>query len=109
MHEIQLPSHWEILNTMDAQLNAKMTAWREHINRSPLLERKYKELIMVSMACVLRFTVGIEIHGQYALDFGATKGELLAAVEQSFFMGGIPALREGLLVFYTRFADEDEG
>jgi alkylhydroperoxidase/carboxymuconolactone decarboxylase family protein YurZ len=99
-------THWEILDTQDADLNEKIQAWRNHINNTKLLERKYKELIMVSNACILRFAEGIISHAQFALDFGATKEELLAAIEQSFFMGGVPAFRQGMLAFYEMFKAE---
>ena len=101
-----LPSHWEILKTQDAELNEKIQVWRSHINGSDALERKYKELMMVAMSCVIRFTDGIRIHGQFALDFGATEKELLAAIEQSFFVGGIPAFREGMYVYYELFGEK---
>ncbi|GHS99121.1 hypothetical protein AGMMS50276_22170 [Synergistales bacterium] len=99
-------THWDILSTQDAELNNKIQAWRNHINDSKLLDRKYKELIMVSNACILRFAEGVRSHAKFATDHGATKEEILAAIEQSFFMGGIPAFREGMLVFYELFGAE---
>ena len=101
-----LPTHWEILMTQDYELNEKIQAWRSHINNSDDLERKYKELLMVAMSCVIRFTDGIEIHSKAALDYGATKKELLSAREQSFFVGGIPGFREGIYVYYQLFNEE---
>lgn len=94
-------THWEILTTQDAQLNQKIQAWRSHVNDGPTIDRKYKELMMVSMSCVRLMSDGVLCHGQYALDFGATPAELFAAVEQSLFIGGIPAFKTGAEVFAT--------
>lgn len=105
-NENKMPSHWDILIGQDPELNDKVQAWRSHINNTPALERKYKELLMVSMACILRFDFGIECHAQFARDFGASKEEIFAAIEQSFCMGGIPAFRAGANAFYKLFKDE---
>lgn len=93
-------THWDILITQDAELNDKIQAWRSHVNNGPNLDRKYKELLMVSMSCVRMFQDGIRIHGQFALDFGATPKELFAAIEQSMFIGGIPAFMYGAQIFF---------
>lgn len=63
------------------------------------MDRKYKELMMVSMSCVRLMYDGVLCHGQFALDFGATPEELFAAVEQSLFVGGIPAFKTGAEAF----------
>lgn len=93
-------THWEILATQDAELNEKIQTWRAHINNHPNLERKYKELLMVSMSCVRLFRDGVTCHGQFALDFGATPEEVFAAIEQSLFVGGIPAFKTGCEGFF---------
>lgn len=98
-----VPSHWDILIGQDPELNDKIQAFRSHINESDKLERKYKELMMVSMSCVIRFSSGIRVHGKLAIEHGATKDQLFAAICQSFFIGGIPAFKEGCLVFYEMF------
>ena len=92
-------THWEILTTQDAELNQKIQAWRSHINDGPTMERKYKELMMVANACVRLMYDGVLCHGQFALDYGATPSELFAAIEQSMFIGGIPAFKTGAEAF----------
>lgn len=92
-------NHWDVLITQDAELNEKIQAWRSHVNNGADLERKYKELLMVAMSCVRMFQDGIRIHGKFALDFGATPTELFAAIEQSMFIGGIPAFMYGAQIF----------
>ena len=93
-------NHWEILKTQDEELNTKIQAWRSHINEADNLPRKYKELLMVSMSCVRLFSDGVKIHGKFALDFGASPDEVFAAVEQSIFIGGIPAFKTGAEAFF---------
>jgi alkylhydroperoxidase/carboxymuconolactone decarboxylase family protein YurZ len=92
-------THWEILATQDAELNEKTQIWRSHINEGNNLERKYKELLMVSMFCIRLYSPGVLTHGKFALDFGATPTELFAAIEQSIFVGGIPAFKVGAEAF----------
>lgn len=101
-----LPPHWQVLATQDPELNDKVQAWKDHIEAHEGLERKYKELLMVSMSCVMRFNSGLRAHAKKALQFGATKAELFAAIEQSFFIGGVPAFREGALVFAEMFPED---
>ena len=99
------PSHWQVLIEQDSLLNDEVQTWRNHINNSNKLERKYKELLMVSMFCILRAKEGIMTHGKFAIEHGATKDELFAAITQSFLPGGIPAFREGALAFKEMFPD----
>jgi len=102
-------THWEILTTQDAELNEKIQAFRSHINDGTNLERKYKELLMVSMSCVRLFRAGVLGHGQFALDFGATPDEVFAAIEQSIFIGGIPAFKTGAEAFFELCPDAVNG
>lgn len=105
MENCNLPPHWQVLASQDPELNEKVQAWKSHIEESDSLERKYKELLMVSMSCVARFNSGLRAHSKKALQYGATKAELFAAIEQSFFIGGVPAFREGALVFAEMFPE----
>ena len=83
MENSNLPPHWQVLASQDPELNEKVQAWKSHIEESDSLERKYKELLMVSMSCVARFNSGLRAHSKKALQYGATKAELFAAIEQS--------------------------
>ena len=105
MENSNLPPHWQVLASQDPELNEKVQAWKSHIEESDSLERKYKELLMVSMSCVARFNSGLRAHSKKALQYGATKAEFFAAIEQSFFIGGVPAFREGALVFAEMFPE----
>lgn len=108
MVDTKLPPHWQVLAAQDPELNEKVQAWKSHIEEHEGLERKYKELLMVSMSCVMRFNSGLRAHSKKALQYGATKAELFAAIEQSFFIGGVPAFREGALVFAEMFPEDLE-
>ncbi len=106
MANATLPPHWQVLASQDPELNDKVQAWKDHIEAGQGLERKYKELLMVAMACVAHFDSGLRAHAKKALAFGATKAELFATIEQTFFIGGVPAFREGALVFKEMFPDD---
>ncbi len=93
-------NHWEVLKTQDKELNDKIQAFRAHINDKTDLERKYKELLMVSMSCVRLFRDGVMGHGRDALNYGATPTELFAAIEEAIFIGGIPAFKTGAECFF---------
>ena len=60
------------------------------------IPRKYKELMMLAMACVIRYPEGIRTHAGYARANGASVEELYAAVAQTMTIGGIPAYRVGI-------------
>lgn len=90
-------THWDIMEMYNPELSEKAAAWRSRLTNDTVIPRKYKELMMVAMACATRFIPGIKIHAQYALNNGATKEELFATVAQSMTIGGIPAFREGCM------------
>lgn len=93
----QLPIHWQVMQDMSPELSAKAASWRSHLTEDQTIPRKYKELMMVAMACTLRFTAGIRTHAEYAMANGATKEELFATIAQTMTIGGIPAYREGIV------------
>lgn len=91
-------NHWTILGELDPELNNRITEWRTYlVNDDEALPRKYRELINVSMACILKVEPVILSHAKLAFQYGATKREILAAVEQALTMGGFPSFRAGML------------
>lgn len=91
-------NHWTILGELDPELNNRITEWRTYlVNDEDALPRKYRELINVAMASVLRAEPVILAHAKLAYEYGATKKEILAAAEQSLTMGGFPAFRSAML------------
>lgn len=102
-------NHWTILGELDPELNDKITPWRTHlVNDNGKLERKYRELINVAMACVLKQEPVILAHAKLAYQNGAEKKEILAAVEQALTMGGFPAFRCGMLALDAFFHEEEQ-
>lgn len=90
-------NYWDIMESYNPELNESIAAWRTRLTNDTTIPRKYKELMMVGMACVVRYIPGIKLHAQYALENGASKDELFAAVAQAMTVGGIPAFREGAI------------
>ena len=91
-------NHWKILGELDPALNDRITEWRTClVNDDEALPRKYRELINVAMASVLRAEPVILAHAKLAYEYGATKREILAAAEQALTMGGFPAFRSAML------------
>ena len=99
-------NHWTILEELDPELNGKISIYRRHLlEDDTTLPRKCRELINVAMACLLREEAIILAHAELAYANGATKREILGAVEQAFTMGGNPAFRAGMLTldhFFTK-------
>ena len=87
---------WQRMDAIDQRLTAKATDLRDHVFADGALPRKTKELVYLGMCCVLRFEDGIRIHGQRALDFGASRSEVYEAVSLSIVAAGIPAYREAI-------------
>lgn len=61
------------------------------------LPRKFKELIVVAANAATLFEEGVKFHIRSALKFGATKDEVIEALEAAALPGGIHALTTGLL------------
>ncbi len=99
-------NHWTILGALDPVLNEKIKDWRTYlVNDEESLPRKYRELINVAMATVLRAEPVILAHAKLAYQYGATKKEILATVEQALTMGGFPAFRSAMLTLDEFFQE----
>lgn len=101
-------NHWTILGELDPELNNRITEWRTYlVNDNKSLERKYRELVNVAMACVLKQEPVILAHAKLAYQNGASKREILATVEQTLTMGGFPAFRCAMLTLDEFFYEEN--
>lgn len=97
-------NHWTILGEMDPELNDRITQWRTYlVSQDDMLPRKYRELINVAMAGIHREPEVILAHAKLAVQFGASKTELLATVEQVLTMGGFPSFRCAMLALDAYF------
>lgn len=68
----------------------------EYVVQKGEIPRKYRELIIIAICCVLRYEPGIEFHSKCALDEGATEREIFEAAALSLLPGGVPAFRAAL-------------
>lgn len=100
-------NHWTILKELDPELNEEIKIWRTHLVNDPKLERKYRELINVAMATVLKQSEVLKAHANLAYQYGATKEEILGAVEQTLTMGGFPSFRCAMLALDDFFQNKD--
>lgn len=97
-------NHWVVLDEMDPELNDRITAWRTHlVAQDQMLPRKYRELINVAMASILREPEVILAHAKLAVQHGAMREELLATIEQVMTMGGFPSFRCAMLALDSYF------
>jgi 4-carboxymuconolactone decarboxylase len=97
--------HWRLMKQENPELYTKVQAWRNELSDNDVIPPKYKQLIMLAMACALRYERGIRTHGRMALEAGATREELYATVAQSMTIGGIPAYRTGCDVLEEIFGN----
>lgn len=102
-------NHWTILGELDPELNNRITEYRTYLINDDMLPRKYRELINVAMASVLKQGPVILAHAQMAYQCGATKKEILGAVEQTLTMGGFPAFRMAMLTLDEFLHENFEG
>uniref|UniRef100_A0A7V4CMF9 Carboxymuconolactone decarboxylase family protein n=1 Tax=Fervidobacterium pennivorans TaxID=93466 RepID=A0A7V4CMF9_FERPE len=81
----------ELAKTDKAYVDAFMNFFKE-AEKPGALSAKEKALIAVAVAVSERCSYCIAIHTKNALDAGATREEILEAVEVSGLMGGGPAI-----------------
>jgi len=62
--------------------------YKHQVFKDGALSIKEKELIAVSISCILRCEKCLEVHSQLAKDHGATKDELREAMEVAMYLGG---------------------
>ncbi|WP_102346816.1 carboxymuconolactone decarboxylase family protein [Bacillus sp. Marseille-P3661] len=89
--------HWEIMEQSDPELYQKLGELRSYLTNNEIIPRKYKELMNLSMFCILRNVSGINTHAGLALNHGATKEEVFMTIAQTITIGGIPAYKEGIM------------
>jgi alkylhydroperoxidase/carboxymuconolactone decarboxylase family protein YurZ len=74
--------------------------WYEQIRAERWLPLKYKELLFLTSALVKLFETGIRTHIKKALEFGATRDEILETIEVAAHTGGggVPVLAVRVLL-----------
>lgn len=87
--------HWELMDEMNPEMRAVYSKFSSLANQDEILPKKYRELLVFGMACVLRSAPAVTTHAQISVErYGATKEELFAVLATAMSMGGVPAYRE---------------
>ena len=102
-----LNSHWAAMKEFDEHLHDACAAWRDALTYNGIIPMREKEMMMIAMACLIRFEAGVRTHVRYALDEGVTRDEIFAAASLSMLLGGIPAFRDGILWIKDELAKLD--
>ena len=71
--EKELAYHWRVMRSERPDLFEPSYEWRQNLNNNPIIPQKYKQLMMVAMACTIRYSLGIQTHARMAIEAGATK------------------------------------
>lgn len=93
---------WDLIAEWDPEFMERYLAFRSVPHRNGPLPQKYKELIMIAInvATTHMYGPGVRRHIQNALKNGATRDEILEAIELTTVLGihacnvGIPILAE---------------
>jgi len=88
-------------------LGAFATMKRVLLDREGALSRKTKALIHVSLSAA-RKAPGLKTHSERAMRLGATREELIEAVEIATFTFGGPAVRYGIETLLELFKEKDK-
>ena len=87
--------HWELMDEISPEMREAYTKFSSMANQKEILPKKYRELIVFGMACVLRSGLAVKTHAQISVEqYGATKEELFAVLATAMSLGGVPAYRE---------------
>lgn len=92
-----VPPHWAVMREFSLELFATCTGWRDAISYDKTIPLRQKEMMMVAMACLIRFEAGVRTHVRYALAEGVTRKELYACATLAMLLGGVPAYRDGII------------
>ena len=88
-----VPRSREILARDDPDyLELYHNSWMHVMHKRNVLPLKFKELIIVAVDAVTGYERGVKLHIESALKAGATKEEILEALEAAAFPGGIHVL-----------------
>lgn len=87
--------HWDLMDEMSPEMRSAYSNFSGMANKDEILPKKYRELIVFGMACVLRSAPAVQTHAQIAVEkYGATKEEVFAVLATAMSLGGVPAYRE---------------
>jgi alkylhydroperoxidase/carboxymuconolactone decarboxylase family protein YurZ len=103
----RLPAHWAYLAEKDIDyMEAYNTLYTKGLTDGKVLPAKTRELIAIALLAFRGLENAVYEHCKRALRLGATKQELLEAMETSIIPGGAPTLSTGLRALMR--IEEDE-
>ena len=82
----------EMLNEKDPEVLKALYSYRRNVFKDGALSSKDKELIALALSCVSKCEKCFEHHAEEARKKGATKEEILEAVEVAMYMTGPSAM-----------------
>ena len=92
-----LAYHWELMDEMSPEMSAYLK-FTSMANEGEIIPKKYRELMVLGMACVLRSAPAVKTHAQTAVEkYGATKEEIFMVLATAMSLGGVPAYREACI------------
>ncbi len=87
--------HWDLMDEMSPEMREAYFNFTGMANKGEIIPKKYRELMVFGMACVLRSAPAVLTHAQTSVEkYGATKEELFAVLATAMSLGGVPAYRE---------------
>lgn len=90
--------HWELMDEMSPEMRSAYSNFTALANEGEIVPKKYRELMVLGMACVLRSAPAVRTHAQIAVEkYGATKEEIFMVLATAMSLGGVPAYREACI------------
>ncbi len=105
-----LPKHWAYAAEHDIDFfEAYMNLYNTGLSDGKALPAKTRELITIGILAFRARESGVYDHIKRALKLGATRQEILEAVETSMIAGGAPAWLIGMQAFMKVLEEEEKG
>jgi AhpD family alkylhydroperoxidase len=105
-----LQAHWAFMVEKDPDfIEAYNNLYTRGLNDGTTLPIKTREFIAIAILAYRGLVDAVYEHGKRALRHGATKQELLAAIETTIIPGGAPTFATGLRALMKIEEDEKKG
>ena len=86
-----LAYHWELMDEMSPEMRSAYLKFTSMANEGEIIPKKYRELMVLGMACVLRSAPAVKTHAQTAVE------EIFMLLATAMSLGGVPAYREACI------------
>ena len=105
-----MPPHWAYMAEKDLDfIEAYNNLYTRGLTDGKALPIKTRELIAIAILAYRGLTDAVYEHGKRALRHGATKQELMEAIETTIVPGGAPTFGTGLRALMMIEEDEKKG